>query len=143
MIGPKIERWLTPQLERKGRALVSARDGGTCVKCRRGGAMNHDHRLNRSQGGDWSPSNGQLLCGSGTTGCHGWRTTHPRDAVIEGWAVAGHSTLAPAEWPARRWVHTKWGTLRLSWVLLDDDGGWLEIDEREAVFRRRKAGVIQ
>lgn len=132
MIGPKVAKWLTPAQERDGRELVKLRDGGVCARCRRIDpfwGVNHDHRLNRSQGGDWSPSNGELLCGSGTTGCHGWRTSHPRDAVADGWAVPGGADWR--EWPARRWVRDgSWP--RLAWVIYDDAGGFTEISEAEA-----------
>jgi hypothetical protein len=120
--------------ERRARALVQERDGGVCVRCRRQGLhVNWDHRLNRSQSGRWAASNGQLLCGSGTTGCHGEITGNPHAAIVQGWAVPGWAD--PAEYPAARWVDTGFGTVRLGWVLYDDDGGWTEIEEHEAHLR--------
>lgn len=129
MIGPKMEKWTSRTHEIDGREIVKLRDAGVCVRCRRVHPLfgvNHDHRRNRSQGGDWSPSNGQLLCGSGTTGCHGYVTEHPREAVADGWAVPGWADWR--EWPARRWLPASNGTLRLGWVLYDDVGGWVQID---------------
>lgn len=136
MIGPKQEKQLSAAAERRGRNIVKKRDRGVCVKCRRVDpvwGVNHDHRLNRSQGGDWSPANGQLLCGSGTTGCHGWVTTNPEVACAEGWAVPGWAD--PATYPGRRWVRTRFGTLVLVWVLYRDDGTWAQITDSDA--RRR------
>ena len=34
-----------------------------------------------------SVPNGVLVCGSGTTGCHGWIETHRTDALELGWLV--------------------------------------------------------
>lgn len=33
------------------------------------------------------PANGIPLCGSGTTGCHGWVEAHPTDGVLFGWRL--------------------------------------------------------
>jgi hypothetical protein len=80
-------------------------EGGVCMKCRRvdpSYGANWDHRKNRSQGGAWEPTNGQLLCGFGTTGYHGWKTSHPEEALCEGYAVP--SWADPTEYPARRWI---------------------------------------
>lgn len=110
--------------ERKARALVYARsaiDGqnrlcetriqGVCL----GRGMNFQHRKNRSQGGLWLPSNGLDVCGSGTTGCHGYITEHPAEATEKGWTV--QSWAEPAEVPVL--IHTiHYGH---DYVLLDDD----------------------
>jgi 5-methylcytosine-specific restriction endonuclease McrA len=53
-------------------------------------ANNAHHRKNRSQGGEDLLSNLLLLCGSGTTGCHGWVTEHPAAAYVHGWSVRSH-----------------------------------------------------
>lgn len=134
MIGPKVTP-PTPAEERDAYELATLRDSGTCQRCRRAAGANRDHRKNRSQGGLTLASNLQLLCGTGTTGCHGWTTTHPAEAVAEGWAVPGWAD--PREWPARRWIRTVFG-LRLGWVLYDDAGGWVEISEAEAYERMGK-----
>ncbi|GLU91318.1 HNH endonuclease [Agromyces sp. NBRC 114283] len=129
MIGPKLAR-PTPAEERDAYELATLRDSDTCQRCRRAQGTNRDHRKNRSQGGHTVASNLQLLCGTGTTGCHGWVTSHPADAVADGWAVPGWADWR--EWPARRWVPGPWGALRLAWVLYDDEGAWVEIPEYEA-----------
>jgi hypothetical protein len=139
MIGPKPEK-PAPGAEARARKLVTARDEGLCVRCRRAHlGVNFDHRKNRSQGGEWSASNGQLLCGSGTTGCHGEVTAYPAMAVAGGWAVPGWPEAVPSEWPARRWVPGVAGILHRVWVLYDDQGGWTEISDAEAA--RRMVGV--
>lgn len=132
MIGPKVAKQ-TAADERRARTVVQGRDGGRCVRCRRYGAANWDHRKNGSQGGLWAASNGQLLCGSGTTGCHGWKTSHPAQAAAEGWAVPGWAD--PLVWPARRWIDSSIGTLTLVWVLYNDAGGFKRISDDEAAKR--------
>lgn len=42
-------------------------------------SLNFDHIVNRSQGGDDCRENGFVLCGSGTTGCHGEKHLPVRD----------------------------------------------------------------
>lgn len=117
------------------REIVKNRDEGVCVRCRRVDpwfGANWDHRKNRSQGGEWEAANGQMLCGSGTTGCHGWKTGHPQSALAQGYAVPGHAD--PAEYPARRWAWV--GYLhREVWVLYDNAGQFRVIDDDEAQAR--------
>jgi hypothetical protein len=140
MIGPKV---LKPSKAEEARAydLATFRDHGVCVRCRRVHpvwGVNRDHRKGRGVGGLTVVENLQVLCGSGTTGCHGWRTTHPTDALNEGFAVPGWAD--PAEWPARRWEPTEFGTVRLVWVLYLPDGTYEEITEAEAMERMQGAG---
>ncbi|GAA4176425.1 HNH endonuclease signature motif containing protein [Gryllotalpicola koreensis] len=146
MIGPKYEQTQRPSAaeEQLAYELVTLRDLGVCVKCRRVHpvfGVNRDHRKNRSQGGLTLASNLNLLCGSGTDGCHGWVTEHPREAVAEGWAVPGWPLADPREWPARRWVKVPGRfTLSLVWVLYDDVGGFTQITEKEARKRMHEMG---
>lgn len=120
---------------------VTRRDDETCVRCRREGVVQRDHRQNRMPG-NTTPSNLQLLCPD----CHEWKTNHPKDAVQEGWAVPRHTTLLPSDWPARRWIRTHLSTYRLGWVLYFDEpehGRWfLEIADIEATYRRKAGGVV-
>ena len=118
MIGPKAPKQ-TAADERKARAAVKARDKGICVRCL-GPGSDWDHRKNRSQLGRWEPLNGQTLCGSGTSGCHGWVTQNPSAATLEGFACPGWAD--PAFWPA-------WREDIRSWVLYlnepnESDGLW-------------------
>lgn len=133
MIGPK-EPKQTKADERRARAALKERDQGTCVRCG-GPGTNWDHRKNRSQGGRWAASNGQTLCGSGTTGCHGFVTQNPINAVFEGFAVPGYAH--PELWPAWR--------INVGWVIYfdapDDDGNWWQtISESTAEFIMSNGG---
>jgi hypothetical protein len=141
MIEPKMHRRLSRADESTGRELVMLRDAGVCVRCHRVDpvfGVNHDHRKNRSQGGDWAPSNGQLLCGSGTTGCHGFVTTNPKAAMDEGLSVP--SWADPLIWPGRRWVRDGMGVTRPIWCLYRDDGTWDQITDDNAMERMTGAG---
>jgi hypothetical protein len=146
-IRPKYE---TPKPSKADEAdayeLVTLRDAGVCVKCRRVHpvfGVNRDHRKDRSVGGLTVASNLQLLCGSGTTGCHGWKSANPKEAAAEGWAVPGWPSADPKKWPARRWIRTDFGTLRLAWVLYDDDGGWIEITKSQAATAMTEMGWVK
>jgi hypothetical protein len=59
----------------KARKFVRDRSDGRCearlLGICLGRAMSFHHRLRRSQGGLWTPSNGLDVCGDGTRGCHG------------------------------------------------------------------------
>lgn len=72
------------------RALVVDRDRGRCLRCGGPGSNLH-HRTARGMGGAGpranSPANLIVLCGSGTTGCHGWVEAHPTAAAILGYRV--------------------------------------------------------
>lgn len=74
------------------RAIVWERDEAACVRCgvnlmSREGSFHHRRLGKRS---DNRPSNLILLCGSGTTYCHGW-VHHNRAAAFDaGWIVSRH-----------------------------------------------------
>jgi hypothetical protein len=70
----------------KTRTALRERSADECEICGRPGNNAH-HRKNRSQGGTHDLSNLLLLCGSGTTGCHGWVTEHPGMSKLKGWTV--------------------------------------------------------
>jgi len=120
--------------------LATLRDDGVCVKCRRSHpifGVNRDHRQNRKTG-NTVVANIQLLCGSGTTGCHGQKTMNPEWALKEGWSVP--SWADPEKWPARRWVTGRLGVLESAWVLYDNYGEFKRITDVEAeqlCFRAR------
>lgn len=94
--------------------LVDRRDREACRRCGRriAGGSRHHRQLRRF--GDHSAANLVLLCGSGTTGCHGWVHAHPAEAYRLGWLV--HSWHDPAQVPVVG-VGGSGG-----WVLLDRDG---------------------
>lgn len=71
------------------RAAVLERDGYQCARCGRPCVYDHSihHRIlgNRK---DMRASNLVTLCGSGTTGCHGWVHAHPTLAQDDGYIVS-------------------------------------------------------
>jgi hypothetical protein len=81
-----------------------------------GAASSVHHRVlgNRSNN---RASNLILLCGSGTTGCHGWVHEHSKRAKDEGgWIVSRHAQLDVSAIPV---LYDQPG--RQGWYLLDDD----------------------
>ena len=72
------------------RQVVIDRAEQRCERCRRylheERASLH-HRKLRSRGGEDSAANLVLLCGTGTTGCHGWVHLNPREATAAGFMV--------------------------------------------------------
>lgn len=56
------------------------------------------------------PSNLLTLCGSGTTGCHGWVEAHPAWATAHGWSVPRWQTADVATVPV--WTWRGWVQLR-------------------------------
>lgn len=65
------------------------------------------HRLRRSQGVDHSIQNVIILCGSGTTQCHGWVHANPSDARAGGWLLSGRQEplAVPVLVAGQRWVY--------------------------------------
>lgn len=79
-------------------AQCMERDHGRCVRC---GAplatgwpgYSCHHRQSRSVGPD-TLENRIMLCGSGTTGCHGWVHAHPKISRDEGWIISKYTKEA-------------------------------------------------
>ena len=70
--------------------LVLARDNLACIRCASsvlGATHSIHHRLPRGRGGSNDPTNLITLCGSGTTGCHGWVESYRRHAYMAGLLV--------------------------------------------------------
>ena len=80
---------------REVRELVFKRDRWRCVRCGRhlpAYGANLQHRKPRGMGGTHDPSVNQAanlipVCGTGTTGCHGWIETHREEAHANGWSI--------------------------------------------------------
>jgi len=110
-----------PRLQLTGLALrrrnkaIDKREQQRCAKCGviiwSGGSRHH--RKFKSRGGGDEVSNGILLCGSGTTGCHGWVHFNPVSAAMLGLVVGSEqdARLIPVQ-------HAIYGV-----VWLDDEGG--------------------
>lgn len=92
------------------RETVLYRDDYRCVRCGIS-ILNHiysiHHRRMRSHpfAELHQPANLLTLCGSGTTGCHGWVHDHPKEAMENGWLVSGYtqpeSVPVIYAWPTR------------------------------------------
>lgn len=99
---------------------VSRRSVNRCERCGTDNAQfwSMHHRKPRGMGGSRnpainSPANVLLLCGSGTTGCHGWVESNRAEAYELGLLVSySHD---PVQVPVQ---------LRYGEVVLLDDGGW-------------------
>lgn len=113
---------------------VWVRDKGCCVRCStelvgaRGLSWSVHHRRPRGSGGTklkWVnlPANLILLCGSGTTGCHGWVESHRAFARASGWLVPLNGVRLPSEVPVHHALHGV--------VVLNDFGGF---DSQEHPF---------
>lgn len=79
--------------------------------------MSIHHRRPRAMGGTHRPetnyaSNLMALCGSGTTGCHGYLESHRSEAMDYGFIVPQYET--PNNVPVKTFIY--------GWVLLNDDG---------------------
>lgn len=95
---------------------------GRCARCGRAGAfgalpLNTHHRRPRGMGGTKrGDANGLAnlltLCGSGTTGCHGWVESHRAEARAAGLLVSLHAD--PQDVPVQTWRGL---------LLLDNAGG--------------------
>lgn len=90
----------------KTRALVLDRAGQACERCWRpiNSNMSLHHRRPRRMGGTKridanQPQNLLVLCGSGTTGCHGWIESHRTTGYADG--ILLYDLDDPAESPYR------------------------------------------
>lgn len=123
-------------------AAVDRRDEYACVRCGRSLEVtsgSRHHRRRRAVGGH-RVSNLVLLCGSGTTSCHGFVHANPAEAQASGWIVRanGRPTPDPAAFPVKKWTGPEFG---LQWCRLDDDGLAWVMSPVEAGRRMRALGV--
>jgi hypothetical protein len=112
-----------------GHLQCEVRINGVCL----GTGTNYQHRKNRSQCSKaerWMPSNGLYVCGSGTTGCHGYIHAHPTESYEWGWSVKQAND--PRLVPVLALLHHPQS------IVLHDDGGWHPIDRNERI----RAGLM-
>lgn len=114
--------------------LVDARDAYTCARCghQAQGGSRHHRQLRRH--GDHSPANLVLVCGSGTTGCHGWAHGNPAEAYKTGWLV--HSWHNPEHVPIQ-----VAGSRGSTWALLDRAGSRHTMSNTDAHARHAELGL--
>lgn len=108
--------------------LVRERDDWRCARCAGWGPLSTQHRVARGMGGTRhplinGPANLLTLCGSGTTGCHGWVESHPVWAEAHGWSVRRHDLEDAHLLPV--WTWRGWGLLATTseWLPVDDHPG--------------------
>lgn len=124
--GTKSRGEASSKEERRGRsyAMTYERAGNACEICGVRGENIH-HRKPRGMGGtkfEGGPENLLLLCGSGTTGCHGWIEANREEARMQGWLVDRH------ELPHRVPV-----AYRGQWCLLTFEGLVLAVSAMDAL----------
>lgn len=108
-------------------AAIVARAGQRCERCGvsctgyRGTDWSIQHRKARGMGGttrEVSTSDGVVLCGSATTGCHGWVESHPTESAVDGWRLGQWGD--PADVPIKHYVY--------GWCLLDAEACYVRTE---------------
>lgn len=96
------------------------RERGRCFRCRRplrfedrGMGWSAHHRKPRGNGGTSDPavgdiSNCLILCGTGTTGCHGWVESNRAKAREQGYLVSAIGIAIPADVRVTRQDGSRW-----------------------------------
>ncbi|QGZ16924.1 HNH endonuclease [Arthrobacter phage LittleTokyo] len=105
------------------RQQVIARDLNRCQWCgahvrTQEGWYSLQHRRARGMGGSRSPATNQapnllLVCGTGTTECHGWIESQPAQALARGFrvsAAADPAKIPYTDWSGREWLLLNDGT---------------------------------
>ncbi|QOI67674.1 HNH endonuclease [Arthrobacter phage Orcanus] len=101
------------------RRQVIARDLSKCQWCGRhvrteSGWYSLQHRRARGMGGSRrretdQPANLVLVCGTGTTECHGWIEAQPAQAIARGFRIAAGARpdrVNLVDWTGREWILT-------------------------------------
>lgn len=107
--------------EKACREIVAVRSEGLCEMCGRAGGLEKAHRIARSQGGRWDPSNILDLCHD----CHHGNHGAPQVAYDHGWHLRGHTEDTAN---TRVLLRKGWS---VGWALLDDKGGYEWVDGPE------------
>lgn len=104
--------------EKKCRQIVSERSDDQCEMCGNPGPLEKAHRIARSQGGRWDPSNVLDLCHF----CHHGNHAEPQVAYDHGWHLRGFTEDTTT---VRVLIRKGWS---VGWALLDDAGGYEWVD---------------
>lgn len=88
--------------------------------------MSVHHRKPRGMGGTVdikinSASNLMAVCGSGTTGCHGWLESHREDAYRKGWLVHRNDDPEKVSVEVRQ-------EMQIAYVYLNDDATYSPVE---------------
>ncbi|UVK62568.1 HNH endonuclease [Arthrobacter phage TaylorSipht] len=124
----------TPEVRRQ----VIARDLSKCQWCGRhvrteSGWYSLQHRRARGMGGSRDAATNQagnlvLVCGTGTTECHGEIEGNPAQAIARGFRIAAGAT--PSRVPIVDWTGREW--------ILNDDGGKTSVPTGPEIYRRAR-----
>lgn len=122
------------------RAAVHTAFDGRCAGCGTTSPLTIQHRIARGMGGTsrselGAAVNGILLCGSGTTGCHGWTEHNPVHAGLLGWRLPHWGD--PEDEP----FWTNGGGWR-AWVLEDGVPLTVYVDEGDLSNRAVRLGAV-
>lgn len=122
------------QPTREACSAVDTRDMQCCVRCGLSLHVSHGSRHHRQSRrfGDHSAANLVLLCGSGTTGCHGWVHAHP--------ALSREIGLIVPSWADPKSVPLYLGHLR-RWAQHNESGDQIMLTPEQAAERMRAAGI--
>lgn len=121
------------------RSIIKHRSGGLCELCQREPMTNIHHRKPRGMGGTrrpWvdEPSNLIALCGSGTTGCHGWIESHRADSYDRGLLLK--TGMMPFHTPFQD-DRNEW------WLLVGDDKHLILFPNPRSIYSTRGVGLTE
>lgn len=131
----------------EARAAIYEVGQGRCIGCGRVD-VTAQHRRARGMGGNRRPeislpSNGLPLCGSGTSGCHGWTERHPIPGALLGWRLEpGQDGTAPfwTRFGWRRWWSDDDAFFGVEYVDVTELDRQLEREGALAAYRARPPG---
>lgn len=102
-------------IPKRTRAAVLRRDGESCLRCGvhisvRGYSLHHRKGRHVLPGLPEAhcAENLVTLCGSGTTGCHGWVHAHPEESYEQGWMIRRGGAEDPADVPVLDLLGYRW-----------------------------------
>jgi len=102
-------------IPKRVRSDVLRRDGNSCLRCGvhisvRGYSLHHRKGRHALPGmpDPHIAANLVTLCGSGTTGCHGWVHAHPEKAYEAGWMIRRLGAERPADVPVLDLLGHRW-----------------------------------
>lgn len=126
---PMISEALARVVVAKRAGAVIGNDGtilspGRCEVCGLHPSTDWHHRLARSHGGPWAPSNGLHLCHD----CHMRIHHHPADSALGGWVVRAGDPMSYDDLPV--WLRIPWSTWG-AWWLINDDGDYVPFDRAD------------